>query len=125
LLSSASNASAVVLSLLRNPLRRDSKLTQLAEPCGLHRTFLGSVERPFGGQVKMRVKGRTGSRVYSVSFSPDGKRIVWGSGEFNNTGKVKVWDAQTGQEVRILQGHTSWARSVAFAPDSKRIASGS
>jgi WD40 repeat protein len=37
-----------------------------------------------------------------VAFSPDGKRIVSGSRDKT----VKVWDAERGQEVLTLKGHT-------------------
>ena len=56
-----------------------------------------------------------------MAFSPDGKRIVTGSGDQT----VKVWDADTGQEVLTLKGHTAQVTSVAFSPDGKRIVSGS
>jgi WD40 repeat protein len=59
--------------------------------------------------------------VQSVSFSPDGKRIV--SGSRDNT--LKVWDAQTGQEMLTLEGHSGRVDSVSFSPDGKRIVSGS
>jgi hypothetical protein len=59
--------------------------------------------------------------VSSVAYSPDGKRIVSGSGDKT----LKVWDAQTGQEVLSLKGHTFNVTSVAFSPDAKRIVSGS
>ena len=59
--------------------------------------------------------------VLSVAFSPDGKRIVSGSGDQT----VKVWNAQTGQEPLTLKGHTGWVLSVCFSPDGKRIVSGS
>ena len=36
---------------------------------------------------------------------------------------VKVWDAQTGQELLTLKGHTGQVNSVAFSPDGKRLAS--
>ena len=36
--------------------------------------------------------------VYSVAYSPDGKHIV--SGSRDNT--VKIWDAQSGEEVRVV-----------------------
>ena len=40
-----------------------------------------------------------------MAFSPDGKRIVSGSGD--NT--VRVWDADTGQPLgEPLTGHTGW-----------------
>jgi WD40 repeat protein len=38
---------------------------------------------------------------------------------------VKVWDAQTGQEMLTLKGHTGPVMSVAFSADGKRIGSGS
>jgi hypothetical protein len=66
--------------------------------------------------------------VYSVSFSPDGKRLASASGDpfdHNKPGEVKVWDAHTGQHVRTLKGHTGDVLSVCFSPDGKRLASAS
>jgi WD40 repeat protein len=62
-----------------------------------------------------------------VSFSPDGKRIVSGSGAFDDrgSGEIKVWDAQTGQETLTLKGHADDVNSVSFSPDGNRIVSGS
>jgi predicted amidophosphoribosyltransferase len=54
--------------------------------------------------------------VNSVAFSPDGKRIVSGSGDKT----VKIWDATTGQEMLTLKGHSSVVISVSFSPDGKR-----
>jgi WD40 repeat protein/serine/threonine protein kinase len=65
-------------------------------------------------------RGHTAT-VWSVGFSPDGKRLV--SGSSDNT--LKVWDAQTGQQTLTLRGHTSAVLSVAFSPDGKRLLSGS
>ena len=62
-----------------------------------------------------------GSAVNSVAFSPDGTRIVTGS----HDPTAKVWDAQTGNELLTLKGHSSSVNSVAFSPDGKRIAIGS
>ena len=45
--------------------------------------------------------GHTGA-VTSVSFSPDGTRIVTGSGDKT----AKVWDARTGTPLLDLKGHT-------------------
>jgi WD40 repeat protein len=36
---------------------------------------------------------------------------------------VKVWDAQTGQEILACKGHSDGVRSVAYGPDGKRLAS--
>ena len=60
------------------------------------------------------------SDVASVAFSPDGRSIV--SGDFN--GKIKVWDAETGKEIRTLRVHEGPVESVAFSPDGRRIVSG-
>ena len=60
-------------------------------------------------------------RVDSVAVSADGKRIVSGSGDK----KVKVWDAETGQNLLTLDGHTDQVKGVAVSPDGKRIVSGS
>jgi Caspase domain/WD domain, G-beta repeat len=38
---------------------------------------------------------------------------------------VRLWDTASGQELRKLQGHTEWVRSVALSPDGRTIASGS
>jgi WD40 repeat protein len=52
-----------------------------------------------------------------VAISLDGQRLVSGSSDKT----VKVWDAQKGQEVRSLRGHTGKVKSVSFSPDGKRI----
>ncbi len=57
----------------------------------------------------------------SVAFSPDGKRLVSGSGDKT----IKLWDTATGKELLTLKGHSSTVFSVAFSPDGKRLASGS
>ena len=64
--------------------------------------------------------GHTGV-VHGVTFSPDGKRVLSGSGDET----LRLWDVETGQQVRCLKGHTGCVNSVAFSPDGKRALSGS
>ena len=45
------------------------------------------------------------------------------SGSADNT--VRLWDANTGRELRKFSGHTEGVIGVAFSPDGTRIASGS
>ena len=61
------------------------------------------------------------SEVHAVAFSPSGKLIVSGSGDK----LVWIWDASTGNELKVLKGHTDSVTSVAFSPDGKQIVSGS
>ena len=67
--------------------------------------------------------------IYSVAFSPDGSKIVFGY--LDNT--VKIWDVQTWQLLQTLQdpailentAHDGFVFSVAFSPDGSNIVSGS
>ena len=60
--------------------------------------------------------------VRSVAFSPDGARIVSGSGDYT----IRIWDVETRKMVgEPLVGHSNRVWSVAFSPDGKRIVSGS
>src|SRR5262249_36985851 len=36
-------------------------------------------------------------------------------------GAVRLWDVATGQEVRVLKGHTNRVVSACFSPDGQRI----
>jgi WD40 repeat protein len=70
------------------------------------------------GQELLTFEGNTGN-VYSVAFSPDGKRLTSSWGPF---GGVKVWDAQTGLQLLTLKGG-GFGSSLAFSPDGHRLVS--
>jgi WD40 repeat protein len=59
--------------------------------------------------------------VVSVAFSPDGARVLSGSGDKT----IKLWDAATGALIRTFEGHVGPVTSVAFSPDGARVLSGS
>ncbi|MDE0022359.1 MAG: hypothetical protein OXT69_13405, partial [Candidatus Poribacteria bacterium] len=61
----------------------------------------------------IRTLGERTLIVYSLAYSPDGSRLASGGVD----GTVRIWNAETGDLIRTLEGHTDWVRSVAWSPD--------
>ena len=59
--------------------------------------------------------------VLSVAWSPDGRRIAFGS--IDTT--VQVWNVSTARPMLIYRGHTDIVLALAWSPDSTEIASAS
>lgn len=55
-----------------------------------------------------------------AAISSDGKQVLTG----DNQCLVKLWDTETGQEIRRFTGHTTWINAVAFSRDGRFVASG-
>ncbi|MDT7687691.1 MAG: hypothetical protein QOE46_450 [Acidobacteriota bacterium] len=60
-------------------------------------------------------------RVDAIAFGPDSRLVA--SGSADNT--VRLWETETGRELRRLAGHTLYVRAVAFDPGGRLLASGS
>lgn len=59
--------------------------------------------------------------VKSVAISPSGKIIAAGF----SYGKIQLFDAETGKEIRALVGHQQRINTLAFSSDEQTLASGS
>lgn len=60
------------------------------------------------------------AEIECVVFSPDGKRFATGAEDFT----VKIWDAQTGKELKTLP-HDNSLDGITWSHDGKTIAAGS
>jgi WD40 repeat protein len=54
-----------------------------------------------------------------VAFRPDGKVLATGSQDST----IRLWNAETGDELSILRGHQGYVDRLSFSPDGERIAS--
>ncbi|MCI0412648.1 DUF4062 domain-containing protein [bacterium] len=60
--------------------------------------------------------------VYACAFSPDGRRIVSGCGGLEQD-KLRIWNAETGSLIHILEGPKESITSCFYTPDGRQIVS--
>ncbi|HLO34163.1 MAG TPA: WD40 repeat domain-containing protein, partial [Anaerolineales bacterium] len=109
-------AAAAISNLNEDPersvllaLQAESTVDTLEAENALHRSILAS-------RVELVLHHE--AQVWSVTFSPDGKRVATASQDQT----AKVWDAATGQLLLTLIGHTDSVNGIVYSPDGKRIA---
>lgn len=69
--------------------------------------------------MRKRVMEYVGFRggVFSVAYNPAGTQLAVGYGH----GRVAVWNAQTGEQVYVLEEHAGGAHSVIYNPAGTRL----
>jgi WD40 repeat protein/serine/threonine protein kinase len=66
-----------------------------------------------------RFVGHASGGVHHVAYSPDGERVATAGGDHS----VRVWDANTREQLYSCTGHTGQVLCVAFSPDGSQLAS--
>jgi WD40 repeat protein len=66
---------------------------------------------------RLREKDR-GNAIFAVCYSPDSKTVAT-AGQY---GSIRLWDVDTGTDIRQLKGHTSRVNAMCFA-DGKTLVS--
>jgi WD40 repeat protein len=74
---------------------------------------------PVTGVEILRLPG-PGGRMSTTQFLPDGRRAAG----LTQSGKLVVWDTQSGGTLWSADGHDGTAYRLAVSPDGRRIASG-
>jgi WD40 repeat protein len=63
-----------------------------------------------------RLEGQT-DQLTSMALSPDGKLLVTGSDDKT----LRLWQFESGQELRTLRGSATFVLSVAISADGRRV----
>src|SRR5262245_48211634 len=91
-----------------------------------HRTMLIAalglllLSRPSQAQVTDTLRGHKHT-ITCLAYSRDGSRLASGSKD----GTVRLWDAQSGKPLTVMDEHRDMVVAVAFSPDGKLLAASS
>jgi len=112
-------AAAARAACLRIPLRHKVALLLLLPTLATSQQPAHNPEKAQSAKPEIFVQlGH--SHPLAVAVSPDGRYIASGGMD----GKVKLWEAQTGREIRTLHEHRSMVMVVRFTPDGAHVISG-
>jgi NACHT domain- and WD repeat-containing protein len=73
----------------------------------------------FNETCKKRFVGHS-EPVGAIAVTPDGSRLITGS-RYNNENKIYVWDLETEEIKKILNGSIRWLDELIVTPDGKNV----
>lgn len=85
------------------------------------RSWVRLLNKPKQSDRCIRTLAAHSMSVNTCAFSPDGRRLVSASADDT----LKIWDAQTGEELLTLAGHSDCLTACAYSPNGLQIVSGS
>ena len=111
------------------PIMGDGEIFALAFDASGHRLAVGRADGTIQlfdivGPVVLEATSRRDAHlggVMSLAFSPDGKLLASGGAD----NRVRLWNPESIEPIKDMNGHTATVTDVAFNADGTRIASGS
>lgn len=75
--------------------------------------------------LTINIQSSGGTSVRAVTFSPNGRTLLIGSGDFEGRrGAATLWDL-SGNNIKTFAGQNGEVNAVAFSPDGKTVLTGS
>lgn len=88
--------------------------------CAMALHGLGSLQPVAAQQPQLAIQTGHSALINAVAYRPDGRIIASAGVDI----AIKLWDTQSGLELRALQGHSAAVQSLSFSPDGRILASG-
>ena len=108
-----------IKSIATNELTDITDISISEDAASIAASDYSDIFQVFNGNEIRSFYGHSG-HVYSVTFSPDGRRIATCCSD----GLIRIWDANGGTRRRQLPNHTNHVFAVKFSPKGTRFASG-
>lgn len=97
-----------------------AELAALLALRGLHAQYTGQADAALQRASRIYYGERLfphPARVDALAFAPGGRTFLTGAGD----GIARLWDVQTGKEIRQFKGHSDRFAALVFSPDGSQI----